>query len=124
VKVIQLTVIIAAMGLTRVSPLLSPSPVHRLLVRFAGGRWREQAGLPRRYQSPTPLTDLPEFSFVDGRGAGPLTLGRRAKYLRDQMFAQEIIQITGQMKEAKRLVPADERKPIALRPIVVPQNKY
>lgn len=52
---------------------------------------------------------------MDGRGPGPLSLGRRAKHLRDQLFAREIIKFTGQMSEAQRLVPNEKRTAIKIR---------
>lgn len=110
--------------LTCRSPLLTRPAVHCIAVRFAAGRWRNQTGRPPRYASPSPLADLPEFSFMDGRGAAPLSVGRRAKYLRDQIFGQEIIKYTDQMKEAKRLVPDDKRESLRIKPMPSTQFKY
>ena len=97
--------------------LLSPCPVTRVTTRTAAGRWRAQNNLPPRYASPSPLADLPEFSFVDGRGAAPLSMGRRAKYLRDQVFAKEIVACVDQMKQSKRLVPDEEPRTFEIKPI-------
>ena len=105
-------------------PLLTRPAVHSVVVRFAAGRWRSQNGLPPRYASPSPLADLPEFSFMDGRGASPLSIGRRAKHLRDQIFGQEIIRFTGQMKEAKRLVPDENRAALKIKNVYENQFKY
>lgn len=52
---------------------------------------------------------------MDGRGPGPLTLGRRAKYLRDQQFAKDIIKFTSQMEVGKRLAPDKKRQVLKMR---------
>ena len=62
-------------------------------------------GLPRRYQSPSPISDSPEWSYVDGRGFGPLSRRQLARHKRHQRWASEIIQVMNQMKVAKELVP-------------------
>lgn len=61
---------------------------------------------------------------MDGRGPGPLTLGRRAKHLRDQQFAKEIINITGQMEVGKRLVPNQKRTELKIRAIDSNQMQF
>lgn len=61
---------------------------------------------------------------MDGRGPGPLSLGRRAKYLRDQIFGQEIIKFTEQMKVAKRLVPDEKPTSLQIDPVYERQFKY
>lgn len=79
-------------------PLLSTS-------RAASGKWRADRGLPPRHASPSPLADLPDWSYVDGRGPGPLNLAQKTRYLRDIRFTQQVIKFVDQMKTAKELVP-------------------
>lgn len=73
--------------------------------RAASGKWRADRGLPPRHASPSPLADLPEWSYLDGRGPGPLNLGQKSRYLRDIRFTKEVVKFVDQMKTAKRLVP-------------------
>lgn len=82
----------------QVGPLL-------ISARSASGKWRADHGLPPRHASPSPLADLPEWSYLDGRGPGPLNIGQKIRYLRDIRFAKEVIKFVDQMKTAKELVP-------------------
>lgn len=72
--------------------------------RSASGKWRADRGLPPRHASPGPLADLPDWSYVDGRGPCPLNLGQKTRYLRDQRFTHEVIKYVDQMNKAKELV--------------------
>jgi hypothetical protein len=72
--------------------------------RGAAGRWREINGLPRRFASPSPLADNPEWSYVDGRGAAPLNEGQKKRYLRDRRFSKDIIKFMRQQKTAKSMI--------------------
>lgn len=67
---------------------------------------------PRRGDSV--LFDGPEFSFMDGRGAAPLTLGQRRRYLQNRHFAEQIIKYMKQYDLAKQLRP-DEKSITAPR---------
>lgn len=73
--------------------------------RAASGKWRADRGLPPRHASPGPLADLPDWSYLDGRGPGPLNIGQKKRYLRDIRFTQEVIKYIGQAKTARELVP-------------------
>lgn len=85
-------------------------PLTLLPVRNAAGKWRSDNNLPPRYAQSTILTESPEWSFIDGRGYGPLNRKQKARYFRDAIWTQEVIKITGQMAQAKKLVPDDVEK--------------
>ncbi|XP_015787711.1 uncharacterized protein LOC107364791 [Tetranychus urticae] len=58
---------------------------------------------PRRGDSV--LFDGPDFSFMDGRGQPPLTLGQRRRYLQDKHFAEQIVKYMKEFQLAKQLKP-------------------
>lgn len=69
--------------------------------RGAAGRWRELNGLPRRFASPCPLADNPEWSYADGRGPAPLNKGQKKRYIQNKHFAEDIIRMVKQQNRAK-----------------------
>lgn len=100
-----------AKNLIVMSNTLKPSALLYEAQRSIGmvNKQRKLRGqVPRRADDK--LFEAPEFSFVDGRGAAPLTLGQRRRYLRNMYHCQVIIKHLKQFQEAKKLVP-DPLKP-------------
>lgn len=96
----------------KITPISSRAirPLTLVPVRNAAGKWRADNNLPPRFAQTTVLAETPEWSYVDGRGYGPMNKGQKARYFRDAVWTGEVIKITQQMTEAKRLVPDDAEK--------------
>ncbi|XP_054160277.1 39S ribosomal protein L52, mitochondrial-like [Oppia nitens] len=65
-------------------------------------KWRAMHNMS---QSTSPLNELPDWSYTDGRGFGPLTVGQKKRYLRDQELARSVINHWKDMQTAKQLLP-------------------
>lgn len=86
--------------LTTSSPLVTAS-------RGAAGRWREGNGLPPRFAA-GPLRDLPEYSFVDGKGPGPVSRKVAARHERHKLWTKQVIQVLEEARIARQLVPDED----------------
>lgn len=86
-----------------------------MFCRNASGKWRADNNLPPRYAQSTVLSESPEWSYIDGRGYGPLNSAQRARYYRDARWTDEVIKITESMRVAKRLVPTSEQPQLKFR---------
>lgn len=76
-------------------------------VNFAGGRWRVKHGRCHNPSVESVLVMEPDWSFTDGRGYGPPTLGQRRRYLRDIKMTKDTLKYLEMFKRAKELVPDD-----------------
>ena len=68
-------------------------------------KWRRMNGRPEHTSNAGPLVELPDWSYTDGRGYGPLTVGQKKRYMRDQEMAKTIVNYMQYMGKAKELVP-------------------
>ena len=71
-------------------------------------KWRRLMGRPEFTSNSGPLVELPDWSYTDGRGYGPLTVGQKTRYLRDQEMAKTVVHYMKYMKSAKELVPENK----------------
>ncbi|XP_068444354.1 large ribosomal subunit protein mL52 [Clinocottus analis] len=90
----------------------------------AGEKWRKEHGLARSGTEYGPLTDLPDWSFADGRPAPPMKGQLRRKQERE-VLARRIIMLNseidggmeawrGKQEEAKQL--EEYKKSLLLKP--------
>lgn len=95
--------------------LCKSNPYLLMFTRNAAGKWRSDNNLPPRYAQGTVLSESPEWSYVDGRGYGPLNSAQRARYYRDAQWTDEVVKITQAMAVAKKLVPTKEKAELKFR---------
>ncbi|XP_059211247.1 39S ribosomal protein L52, mitochondrial [Centropristis striata] len=90
----------------------------------AGEKWRKEHGLARSGSEYGPMTDLPDWSFADGRPAPPLKGQMRRKQEREAQ-ARRIVMLSSEMdrgieawreklEEAKRA--EEHKKSLLLKP--------
>ncbi|XP_004079883.1 39S ribosomal protein L52, mitochondrial [Oryzias latipes] len=90
----------------------------------AGEKWRKEHGLSRSGTEYGPLTDLPDWSFADGRPAPPMKGQLRRKQERE-VLARRIVMLSTEMdrgieawkekqEEAKRM--EEHKKSLLLKP--------
>ncbi|XP_072232409.1 large ribosomal subunit protein mL52 [Leuresthes tenuis] len=90
----------------------------------AGGQWRKEHGLARSGTEYGPMTDLPDWSFADGRPAPPLKGQLRRRQTRE-VLARRIVLLSSEMdrgiealkekqEEAKRM--EEHKKSLLLKP--------
>ncbi|XP_069575058.1 large ribosomal subunit protein mL52 [Brachyistius frenatus] len=90
----------------------------------AGEKWRKEHGLSRSGTEYGPLTDLPDWSFADGRPA-PLMKGQLRRRQEREALARRIVMLNSEMdggieawkqkqEEARRM--EDNRKSLLLKP--------
>ncbi|KAI2809305.1 hypothetical protein BLOT_000453 [Blomia tropicalis] len=60
--------------------------------------WREKHNRPKDR-----LSDMPDWSYTDGRGFGPPSVAQKKRYIRDQELAKEMIRRFKDLKEAKNI---------------------
>ncbi|XP_067000229.2 large ribosomal subunit protein mL52 [Anabrus simplex] len=90
--------------------------------------WRRKRGLPENPNTFGPLTNLPDFTYVDGR---PTPLGSRQKkrLMKQREYAETIIRMTGEVDFAveryERLKKEEEeRRQTVLKLKLVPKGKH
>jgi hypothetical protein len=71
-------------------------------------KWRQLKGLAPVRGAVGPITDGPDWSYTDGRGFGPLTVGQKKRHFRDQEMAKTVVKYMKQFKIAQQLVPNNE----------------
>nr|XP_020496026.1 39S ribosomal protein L52, mitochondrial isoform X2 [Labrus bergylta] len=90
----------------------------------AGDKWRKENGLSRTGSEYGPLTDLPDWSFADGRPAPPLKGHLKRKQQREDI-ARRIVMLSSEVdmgieawrekqEEAKRV--EEHKKSLLLKP--------
>ncbi|KAG7241576.1 hypothetical protein INR49_025496 [Caranx melampygus] len=62
----------------------------------AGDKWRKEHGLSRSGTEYGPLTDLPDWSYADGRPA-PLLKGQLRRRQEREVIAQRIVMLSAEM---------------------------
>ncbi|XP_021037026.1 39S ribosomal protein L52, mitochondrial [Mus caroli] len=76
--------------------LSSVRRLHCSVVARAGGQWRLQQGLAANPSGYGPLTELPDWSFADGRPAPPMKGQLRRKAQREKL-ARRVVLLTQEM---------------------------
>ena len=84
--------------------LLSSRSCIEIAKRFGNAKERMAKGLHPNPNAQGPLTDLPDWSYVDGRGFGNPSLGQKRRYLRDVELAKTVVKNVKMFKTAKELV--------------------
>ncbi|XP_040210273.1 39S ribosomal protein L52, mitochondrial [Rana temporaria] len=70
-------------------------------VLFAGQDWRKQHGFARSDSEYGPLTDLPDWSFADGRPA-PLWKGQIRRLEENKALASRIVLLSNEIDEGMK----------------------
>ncbi|OQV11486.1 hypothetical protein BV898_14216 [Hypsibius exemplaris] len=70
--------------------------------------WREKRDIPRSGNEYGPLTDLPDWSYEDGR-PGPLNRQQRARLDRSERYAQQINFLLSEVDSAVNTHAANQR---------------
>ncbi|XP_055343719.1 39S ribosomal protein L52, mitochondrial-like [Paramacrobiotus metropolitanus] len=84
-------------------------------------KWREDRDIPRTGTEYGPLTDLPDFRFLDGSPA-PLSRGQHARLLKSEEYAQRSIFLTKEIDSAVATHAEMEQQRQAERDAII-QNK-
>ncbi|XP_028998957.1 39S ribosomal protein L52, mitochondrial [Betta splendens] len=90
----------------------------------AGEKWRKEHGLARSGTEYGPMTDLPDWSFADGRAA-PLMKGQQRRRQEREVLARRIVMLDSEMdrgierwrdkqEETKRM--EEHKKSLLLKP--------
>lgn len=64
----------------------------------SSAEWRKLHKRPR-----TRLNDAPDWSYLDGRGLGPLTPSQKGRYIRDQELGKVVVKRIKELQEMKTL---------------------
>ncbi|XP_017150606.1 39S ribosomal protein L52, mitochondrial [Drosophila miranda] len=64
-------------------------------------KWREDKGLPENPNAFGPLTNLPDYTFLDGRPT-PLGSNQKKRLVRQQEIATKIVELSGELEFAKQ----------------------
>lgn len=76
--------------------------------KLSVARYRHRKGLPPSITASGPLTDDPDWSYIDGR-PGEMTKGQTQRYLRDQEMGRTMVkfykqfQAVAEMRKAKQV---------------------
>ncbi|XP_005560865.3 large ribosomal subunit protein mL52 isoform X3 [Macaca fascicularis] len=76
--------------------LFSVRRLHCGTAAWAGSQWRLQQGLAANPSGYGPLTDLPDWSYADGRPAPPMKGQLRRKAEREK-FARRVVLLSQEM---------------------------
>ncbi|XP_003474551.1 large ribosomal subunit protein mL52 isoform X2 [Cavia porcellus] len=76
--------------------LLSVRRLHGSASARAGGQWRLQQGLAASPSGYGPLTELPDWSYADGRPAPPMKRQLQRKAQREK-FARRVVLLSQEM---------------------------
>ncbi|XP_062993591.1 large ribosomal subunit protein mL52 [Elgaria multicarinata webbii] len=82
---------------------------HCSTVDQVGGKWRVKQGLPINPSGFGPLTDLPDWSFADGRPAPPMK-GQLRRQEKNKEFACRVAQISAEMDHGIQKWEAKQRE--------------
>ncbi|XP_042332361.1 39S ribosomal protein L52, mitochondrial [Sceloporus undulatus] len=104
----------AACVTRRLGPHLAKSAAaircfHCSTVDQAGGKWRVRQGLPVNSSQFGPLTDLPDWSFADGRPAPPMK-GYLSRQEKNAELARRVAMISAEMDHGIEKWEAQQRE--------------
>ncbi|XP_049624671.1 39S ribosomal protein L52, mitochondrial isoform X1 [Suncus etruscus] len=98
--------------------------LHCSAAAQAGGEWRLQQGLAANPSGYGPLTELPDWSYADGRPAPPMKGQLRRKAEREK-FARRVVLLSQEMdaglqkwqrKQEEKLQEEERKQKSALKP--------
>ncbi|XP_049624672.1 39S ribosomal protein L52, mitochondrial isoform X2 [Suncus etruscus] len=104
--------------------LRSVRRLHCSAAAQAGGEWRLQQGLAANPSGYGPLTELPDWSYADGRPAPPMKGQLRRKAEREK-FARRVVLLSQEMdaglqkwqrKQEEKLQEEERKQKSALKP--------
>ncbi|KAH8372927.1 hypothetical protein KR009_008275 [Drosophila setifemur] len=84
-----------------VSPNAAQRSVSLTAARAIDQKWRAGRGLPENPNAFGPLTNLPDYTFLDGRTT-PLGANQRRRLLKQQEIAAKIVELSGELDFAKQ----------------------
>ncbi|XP_016986386.1 39S ribosomal protein L52, mitochondrial [Drosophila rhopaloa] len=64
-------------------------------------KWRAEKGLPENPNAFGPLTNSPDFTYLDGRPT-PLGANQKRRLLKQQEIAARIVELSGELEFAKQ----------------------
>ncbi|GAB1866759.1 Large ribosomal subunit protein mL52 [Camponotus japonicus] len=73
--------------------------LHQSCTRYLNQRWREKRGLTANPNAFSPLTNLPDYTFKDGRPT-PLGIRQKARLDKQRNYAARIITLVGEIDYA------------------------
>ncbi|XP_006932783.1 39S ribosomal protein L52, mitochondrial isoform X2 [Felis catus] len=76
--------------------LLSVRKLHSSVAARAGSQWRLQQGLAANPSGYGPLTELPDWSYADGRPAPPMK-GQLRRTAQREKFARRVVLLSQEM---------------------------
>lgn len=81
---------------TRIIPsrLLTTTSVNNIVQK-----WRQERGLPLNPNAHGPLTDKPDYTFLDGRPT-PLGIKQNKRYIKQKEYAKKVIQLSKEIDHA------------------------
>ncbi|KAI8117147.1 39S ribosomal protein L52, mitochondrial [Lucilia cuprina] len=91
-------------------------------------KWREEQGLPENPNEFGPLTNLPDYTFLDGRPT-PLGSNQRKRLIKQQEIAAKIVTMNKELDMAKQRYKQLQEQQAAERQKVMqaklkPKGKY
>ncbi|XP_057344586.1 39S ribosomal protein L52, mitochondrial isoform X1 [Manis pentadactyla] len=98
--------------------------LHCNAAALAGGQWRLQQGLAANPSGYGPLTELPDWSYADGRPAPPMKGQLRRKVQREK-FARRVVLLSQEMdaglqawqlRQQEKLQEEERKQNNALKP--------
>ncbi|XP_069319365.1 large ribosomal subunit protein mL52 isoform X2 [Eulemur rufifrons] len=104
--------------------LSSVRRLHRSAAAWAGSQWRLQQGLAANPSGYGPLTELPDWSYADGRPAPPMKGQLRRKAEREK-FARRVVLLSQEMdaglqawqlRQQEKLQEEERKQKNALKP--------
>ncbi|XP_066484970.1 large ribosomal subunit protein mL52 isoform X2 [Tiliqua scincoides] len=112
------------MGPQLVKFIFASRSLHCSTADQAGGAWRVRHGLPVNPSILGPMTDLPDWSFADGRPAPPMK-GQLERQEKNKEFARRVAMISAEMdrgierweaRQREQKQQAEEKKHQRLQP--------
>lgn len=76
-------------------------------------RWRREQRLPRNPNSDGPLTNSPDYSYLDGRPV-PIGARRMERIEKRKLLAAKIVTMLEELDFAKKRFEASKMEPVAL----------
>ncbi|XP_008564766.1 PREDICTED: 39S ribosomal protein L52, mitochondrial isoform X2 [Galeopterus variegatus] len=96
--------------------------LHCSAAAWAGSQWRLQQGLAANPNGYGPLTELPDWSYADGRPAPPMK-GQLQRKAQREKFARRVVLLSQEMDAGlqawqlrQQKLQEEERKQNALKP--------
>lgn len=88
------------------------------MIRALDRKWRERRGLPENPNAFGPLTNLPDYSFLDGRPT-PLGSNQKRRLKKQQEIAGKIVTLSGELDFAKKRYARMQAEEAATRENVI-----